>query len=274
MGQLIEGFAAIAETAAGRVGVTVQLLETGESVSFHGADRFPMQSVYKLPIAMAVLSQIEAGNLHLDQPVRVEPAEFLSERQHSPIRDRHPRGVELTVDELLRFMVQESDGTACDVLLRLVGGPDVVAAYLQELGLNDVMVATTEREMGADEQVQYRNWSTPDGMVAFLRALHEGRGLSADHRVRLLQWMTDTTTGPGRLKGRLPAGTVVAHKTGSSRTFDGLTRTTNDAGLITLPDGRHLAVAAFVSDSRADDATRDRVIANLAHTAWNHWVGD
>lgn len=268
--RLREQIDAISVSAQARVGVAFEVLETGERRGWLGDETFPMQSVYKFPIAMAVLSRIDDGQLTLDQEVRVEPADYLSPLQHSPIRDRHPEGVTLSVDDLLRFMVQESDGSACDVLLGLIGGPDVASEYLRGLGVNDVIIATTEREMGADELVQYRNSATPDGIVKLLRALHEGSGLSSGSRARLLRWMIATTTGRHRLKALVPAGTVIAHKTGSSRTFDGLTRATNDAGLITLPDGRHLAIAVFVSDSRADDATRDAVIARVALAVWDH----
>lgn len=266
---LDEPINAIAASAQGRVGVAFEVMETGERHASHGDEAFPMQSVYKFPIAMAVLSRIDDGRLTLDQKVRVEPADFLTRLQHSPIRDRHPEGVTLRIEELLRLMVQESDGTACDVLLRLIDGPDSANQYLRDLGVHDVVIATTERAMGTDELVQYRNSATPDGMVRLLRALHEGRGLSPASRTRLLRWMTDTTTGRHRLKALLPTGTVIAHKTGSSRTFDGLTRATNDTGLITLPDGRHLAIAIFVSDSRADDTTRDAVIAGVARAVWD-----
>jgi beta-lactamase class A len=64
----------------------------------------------------------------------------------------------------------------------------------------------------------------------------------------------------------------VAHKTGSSETLNGLTRATNDAGVITLPNGRHLAITVFISDSTADTATREGVIARIAQAAWV-WVG-
>jgi len=109
-------------------------------------------------------------------------------------------------------------------------------------------VATTEAAMARGEQVQYRNWATPDAMVGL---------------------MTASKTGPGRIKGLLPEGTVVAHKTGSSGTVHGLTRATNDVGLVTLPDGKHLAVVVFVSDTKAGEATRDAVIAKIARAAWN-----
>jgi beta-lactamase class A len=101
-----------------------------------------------------------------------------------------------------------------------------------------------------------------------LRAVQEGRGLSASSRALLLQFMTQCATGPHRLKGLLPADTQVAHKTGTSGTVAGVTAATNDVGLITLPDGRHLAIAVFVSDSPADETTREAVIAKMSLAAW------
>lgn len=83
--------------------------------------------------------------------------------------------------------------------------------------------------------------------------------------------MTETPTGLNRIKGLLPAGTVVAHTTGTSRTVDGVTAATNDVGLVTLPNGQHLAIAVFVSDSMADDATREEVIAKVARATWDEW---
>jgi beta-lactamase class A len=87
-----------------------------------------------------------------------------------------------------------------------------------------------------------------------------------------MQWMTETETAPHRLKGVLPAGTVVAHKTSSSLTSSGFTAATNDIGIITLPDGRHIAIAVFVSDSNAAAPTREAAIAQIANAAWDHWM--
>lgn len=111
--------------------------------------------------------------------------------------------------------------------------------------------------------------ATPDAMAGLLRDLQKGKGLSASSRCLLLGLMTTSKTGTDRIKGLLPKGTVVAHKTGSSGTVNGLTRATNDAGLVTLPDGRHLAIVVFVSDTRVDETTRDTVIAKIARGAWD-----
>jgi len=261
----------IASAAQGHVGVSALVLETGESVSLNPRDHFPMQSVYKLPISMAVMKQVDAGKLKLDQRVRVTKSDFVSSGQHSPIRDQHPNGVELTVTELLRFAIAESDGTASDVLMKLAGGPAAISLYLSDLKINDLVVLNTEKELGQDHTVQYRNWSTPEGAVALLRALHEHRRLSETSQALLLKLMIESTPGANRLKGLLPAGTVVAHKTGTSGTDNGVTAATNDIGIINLPNERHLVIVVFVSDSPASAETREAVIAKVARAVWDKW---
>ncbi len=248
--------------------MTATVLETGESVSLDGNQRFPMQSVYKFPIAMAVLAQVDQGKLKLDQKIRIEASDVV---QGSRILDKKSQGMELTLAELLKYMVSESDNTASDVLLRLVGGPKIVTQYLRSLGVNDIVVANTEKELGQDPAVQYRNYATPNAAVVLLRAFDEGKGLSKSSQAILRQLMTETSTGLKRIKGLLPDGTVVAHKTGTSSTVNGVTAATNDVGLVTLPNGRHLAIAIFVSNSKANDALREEVIAKVTKAAWDEW---
>jgi beta-lactamase class A len=258
----------IASAAKGRVGVAAEVLETGESVSLNPHEHFPMQSVYKLPIGMAVLAQVDSGKLDLEQRVRVEKSDFVHSGQHSPIRDKNPKGVELSLRELLRYAVSESDGTASDVLLRLVG-VDAVRKYLSNQGIAEMIVANSEKEIGQDWQTQYRNWASPAGSLQLLRHLHEESGISEQSQLLLYKFMTETPTFPTRLKGLLPKTAVVAHKTGSSGTNNGITAATNDIGIITLPNGHHLAIAVYVSDSPADLATREKVIAQITKAIWD-----
>jgi beta-lactamase class A len=261
----------IAAEAKGRVGVWARVLETGEEAGLSGRDHFPMQSVYKLPIALAVLRLVDEGKLKLDQKVRVEKSDFVREGQYSPVRDKNPKGAQLTVAELLRYAVSESDGTASDVLMNLAGGAQGVSAFLNEIKVTEINVVNSEKEIGRDWQTQYENWATPVAAVELLAALNERRGLSADSQSLAFKLLTESIPGAKRLKGQLPAGTVVAHKTGTGGTRDGITSATNDIGIITLPDGRHLAVAVFVSDSPADEATREAVIAKVAKAVWDKW---
>lgn len=266
---LRRAIAAIAARADGRLGVGVELLETGERLLLASHGRFPMQSVYKLPLAVATLAAVDRGTLRLEQPVVVTPADYVGPGQRSPLRDAHPTGTTTTVGALLALSTAESDGSACDVLFRLLGGPPAVQRYLVRHGLHGIMVRSTERAIGATQREQYLNWASPTGALALLRAVHAGRLLSDTAQARLLRLLVETPTGPRRLKGQLPPGTVVAHKTGTSGTVAGRTAATNDIGIVTLPDGRHLAVAVFLSDSRLNEAAREAVIAGVARAAWD-----
>src|ERR1700687_2965995 len=115
-------FEKIAPAAKGRVGVATQLIESGETASLHGDEHFPMHSVYKLPISMAVLQRVDRGELKLDQKVEIEPSDFVRKGMYSPVRDKYPDGTELTITELLRYTICESDGSTSDVLMKLIGG--------------------------------------------------------------------------------------------------------------------------------------------------------
>jgi beta-lactamase class A len=102
-------------------------------------------------------------------------------------------------------------------------------------------------------------------MLHLLEGVYKGASLSASSNAFLLKLLTETSTGPKRIKGLLPAATVVAHKTGSSDSnAKGVTAATNDVGIITLPDGRHVALAVFVSDSLETPDDNERIIAWVA----------
>jgi len=108
-------FEKIAPAAKGRVGVAAQLLESGETASLHGDEHFPMHSVYKLPISMAVLQRVDRGELKLDQLVRVEPSDFVRKGMYSPVRDKYPDGTELSIAEMPNEFVNSL--CCCSLLL-------------------------------------------------------------------------------------------------------------------------------------------------------------
>jgi beta-lactamase class A len=259
----------LAAPAKGRVGAAAMLLETGDTVDLHGSKHFPMQSVYKLPIVMAVLSRIDSGQLTLDQEVRISPTDLVPPNIHSPIRDRNPNGnFEMTVRELAHAAIVQSDGTASDVLLRMVK-PRQVRKFLHNIGVKGIKVENTEKEMAVDNKVQYENWATPLGAVTLLQKLQAGEGLSFSSRDLLLSWMIEARSGSQRIRALLPRDVRVADKTGTSGTERGIASATNDIGLIQLPGGKHLAVSVFVSDSPADENVREAVIAQIARAAWD-----
>ncbi len=230
-----------------------------------------MQSVYKLPIVIAVLHRVEQGRLTLAQPVTVNEDDLIPAAGHSPLRDKHPRGGEFNVEDLLRRAIVDSDGSASDVLLKLLGGPREVRKYLKSEKISGIRVQHTEAQLVENTHLQYSDSAKPDAMVDFLARLQQGKLLNPQNTSLLLGWMHETETGKDRIRAKLPPGTV-ADKTGGSGTKGGLAPATNDVALITLPNGNHAALAVFVSESRADAATRNSVIADIAQNVWSCWA--
>jgi beta-lactamase class A len=299
---LERAIARLAGLSGGTLGVTAVHVETGRRVSFNGTERFPMASVYKFPIALRLLQRVERGEVKLDDTVKLGETDFRV--GHSPIAEMaNNTPVTFTVGRLLELMLGESDNTASDAMLRLAGGPAAVTARLRELGVNDIDVSRPEGQLIMDHRgvreyppegqwtlamferlnrnisdaereaaarryaADPRDTSTPDAMVALLIKLHRREVLTPPNVERVLSIMTETTTGPARLKGLLPAGTVVAHKTGS------MGGTTNDVGLITLPAGAgHVAIAVFVKASAKEQPERERAIAEVARTIYDYFV--
>ena len=291
--------AEIASQSQGRVGVSAVLLETGDTAELNGDAQFPMQSVYKLPIAMAVLYASSVGKLSLNQQISVRPADFVRTGVRSPLRNQFPQGGVFTIRELLAQAISESDGTANDILLEQAGGPAGVMDYLQKVGVGEMFVKDSEKDIFKDWDTQYRNSASPRATVELLRALNFGTGIAPDPREELLYRLK--TSGPGyrRIKHLLPKDVEIAHKTGTggtkpvdlpdaniatntprvkpSPTPSGspqiMSSSTNDVGIIYLPNGKHILIAVYVADSTAPAFIREGTIAQIAKAVWDRWSG-
>jgi beta-lactamase class A len=259
----------IAVEARGKVSVACSLPSSALNCDLNPKAQPPMQSVFKLPLALTVLNQIERGTFSLDQPVRFLPQDRILPHVYSPLQDLYPSaGVGVPMRELLRLTVSLSDNVAADILLRLLGGPKVVNKYMAALRISGFHLQDNEAALHREVSVQYRNWFEPAGAVQLLRRISDNSPLTLEHTDMLLGWMTPVLRTK-RLEGDLPAGTHVAHKSGTSDVDDGIAHATNDIGLIPLPDGRRTAIAVFVTDSKADEATREKVIARIARAVYD-----
>jgi beta-lactamase class A len=259
---------AVAQEAQGTVSTSCWLAGSDLNCDLKPHGHPPMQSVFKLPLAIAVLHQVEQGKFTLDQPVPFLPSDRILPHAYSPLQDKYPQAnVDVPLRELLRLSVSLSDNVAADILLRIAGGPVVVNRYIASLGIRGFHLVDNENALHHQRDLQYRNWFEPAGAVQLLRMLGERSPLNAADSSLLFEIMT-APAEKTRLGADLPAGTPVAHKTGTSDVDNGLAHATNDIGLITLPDGRKLAIAIFVTDSRADEATRSRLMAEIGKAAY------
>ncbi|HVS94144.1 MAG TPA: class A beta-lactamase, subclass A2 [Mucilaginibacter sp.] len=268
---LLNQIKGISTEAKGIVGVSILNIETGDTINYNAHSRLVMHSVFKFPIALAVLNLLDKGKYKLNEKMKVRKSD-MRPNTWSPLRDKYPDGADITLAGILGYMVSQSDNTACDYLLKKIGGPQVVEDYIHSLGVKGIAIKASEADMASAWEVQYTNWAKPADLVKLLDLFYNGKILSKASNDFLYKIMTETTTGPNRIRGLLPKDAVVAHKTGTSPTNDAkLTPATNDIGIITLPNGKHLAVAIMVCNSTADEAARDGVIAKIAKAAWDYY---
>ena len=268
---LVDAFLNIISKYKANVGISVISIEDGSTTSIGNNRHYPMQSVYKLPLAMAVLKKVDEGKLKLDQMVFVKKSEL--HNTWSPLKDKYPEGnVNISIAELLSYTISRSDNNTCDILFKLVGGPKAVNDYIHSIGIKHIAITATEYQMSKKWTIQYQNNTTPYAMAELLAGWYQNKFLSDSSTQFLNRIMVENFTSAKRLKGLLPDSIVVAHKTGTSGTNDkGISAGTNDVGIISLPNGKHLAIAVFVSDSTENHDTNESIIAQIALAAYRFY---
>ena len=192
----------------------------------------------------------------------------------SPIKAAYPDGTVLTIEQILKYTVADSDNIGCDILLRLIGGTMSVQKFLDTHGFTGISIGATEQEMHDDPDKQYLNSSSPGAMNKLLSAAYTNTGalLSRESHEWIWKTLQEATTGGTRIKGLLPKTAIVAHKTGTSGIADGVIAAVNDVGVLILPDGNILYLSVFVADSRETPAETEKIIAEIAKAVWDHYT--
>lgn len=254
-----------AETGGLVAGVSYVHLESGRAASWRGAETFQMASVFKLPVAIAVLDGVEKGTLRFDREVEVKESDRM---EVGPIYDAWKPGMRVTVARMVDVMLVDSDNTAADLLIRLLGGPAAVERTLLAKGVPGVRVSLDERGLGAAMKKNLdaiergaQNGTSPDAMAGLLVRLFRGELLSRVSTDRILDSMRRCATSGRRFRAGLPRGAEVFDKTGTMRL------SSNDVGILTLPDGSHAVLAVFTRGGAGAEA-REKAIASIAKAAW------
>lgn len=271
--QLREELRGYAEACDALIGVAVVTAD-GDTVSLNGDRPFPMMSVYKFPIALAVVDQQARLGRGLGDTVTVAGIS-LHRDTYSPMLEVYGDAdtVRVTVRELLSYALRESDNNASDILFDMCGGSDPVAACISRRGIGGMEIRWSEAQMHADTARCHGNASTPMAMARMFGSFYEN---GCDTVGREIQTMLETClTGADRLAAPVvSAGGVIGHKTGTGdMTADGKISALNDAGYVVTSDGRGYAVAVFVENSSYDMARTSAIISDISAMVLNA-VGD
>ena len=242
--QLVEQrLAAMAAENPGEYGIAAMDLATGRSIAFNGHEAFPMASTMKIAVAAAYLADVDAGRRTLDDAIG-----------------------DTTAGKLMDAMITRSDNRATDLLIQQLGGPAMIDQWLRLHGLTGIRVDRTIAQLlSAKRDLRdVRDSSTPAAMLGLLRVIDSGPALTAQSRATLLDMMRRCRTGSNRIRGILPPGARVEHKTGT------LSNYTSDVGYLTTPTGRRIAVAFF---GRGGE-NRPGVIATAARMIYDAFDAD
>jgi beta-lactamase class A len=303
---LLQQWQAIARQTDGTVGAAALHIATRKLVAMNGNEPFPLASVCKIPVALHILALVDERKFSIDQKIEVLQRDVWPGVGN--IATRWPAQREFPIGELIASMISTSDNTAVEALYRIGGGASAVGARLHQWKVDGVRIDRTERECtldlnGVEHYPPPEHWTdaelnasiskvptadryqaalrflrdprdkaTPTATAYLLSRIFRGELLSPTSTTFLINSLKATTTFPTRLKGALPISTVVAHKTGSFGTMNGLNIATNDSGVLFLPDGNELALSVYMKASTRKDATRDQVIARIAKTAFDAWT--
>lgn len=254
------------------VAVSVLDFEKNNSVHINGNKKLPMLSVFKFHIALAVLNEVDQGKLSLDKNIFIKKSDLL-ENTWSPIRERFPDGnIEMTLGELIKYTVAESDNNGCDILLRLIGGTETVQKFINSKGIRNFTIKVNEEQMHKGFEFMYLNLTTTNSANQLLQDFFNKKIVSKTSTDFLMTTLLETSTGRNKIVAQLPENIPVAHKTGSSgKNEKGLTIAENDIGIVTLPDGRHYAISIFVSDSMESEATNTKMIADISKIVFDYF---
>ena len=292
----------VAHATDGVAGVSAVHIESGASVSVRGSEAFPMASAFKLPVAVQIMSLVDEGKLSLDKMVTLTPADLHPGSGELSELFFHP-GVSLSIANLMELALAISDNSAADLMLKEAGGPAAVTARMRALGINGIRVDRSTALLISDWQgaknippetqwnrdlwdqlynavpqaehmrARRAEWSdprdtaTPDDMTRLLVRLWKREILTPESANTLLDIMDRCQTGKARIKGLLPAGTDVAHKTG---TLGGVA---NDVGIVTLPgDAGHVVLSVFTKGWNKPEDTAERAIAEISRTIYDYFV--
>ncbi len=252
--------------------VGVAVLYKDDAVTVNNDDQYPLMSVFKFHIALAVLEKMEQEGIPLTAVVTLRPSD-IDTKTWSPMYKKYKsRKITLSYGDLINYMVSQSDNNACNRLIYFVGGIQNVNAFIKDLGIDQIQLIETEKSMEQDIRKSYNNWSTPLSVAQLLRKVYTEKVLSDKHFAFLEKAMLASASGKDKFRAGLPKEIEVGHKTGMSyRTPEGVRMCDADVGVIYMPEGEKCYLAVLVKDSKESDAVNVKIMTDIANKVYSHY---
>ena len=234
---------------------------TGRTVGYRENDVFATCSTFKAYVAAQILQQDQRGDLRLTEEVYIDPALFVPVA--SPVTKPNLGGW-MPFSDLCAAAVRQSDNTATNLMLEVLGGPSSVTEFARSVGDDRTQMVRWEPELNSAIPGDPRDTTSPLAMSTGFSNMLTGDVLDEPHRAQLWEWMSTITTGDKRIRAGLPAGWGIADKTGS-----GDFGSTNDLGVAYGPGGERLQLGVMARTRSDDPATpyNDAIVADVTRVA-------
>ncbi|HEX8226071.1 MAG TPA: class A beta-lactamase [Allosphingosinicella sp.] len=233
----------------GRLGVAAIDTGSGRELRFDADSRYAMASTFKLPLAGFVLALADRGELSLEEKLPFPPGKPLD---NSPVVERYWDEGGLSVVRLCSAIVELSDNSAANMLLRRTGGPEALTRFIRACGDPVTRLDRYEMELNSNLPGDPRDTTSPAAMAGLARTLVLGDTLAEQSRRHLSTWLQKSVPGPDRLKAGLPAPPwLVGHKTGT-----GANGAVNDVAIAWRSGKAPVVIASYQSGGTAERPAR------------------
>lgn len=251
-------FAALESTHDARLGLSVLDTGTDRVVAYREHERFPMASTFKGLACGALLQAHPLATGYFEQVIRYTAADIVV---NSPETEQHI-DTGMTVTALCDAAITQSDNTAGNLLLRLLGGPEGFTAFLRTLGDQVSRLDRWEPELNTAVPGDERDTTTAAALAADYRALVVGTALAEPERAQLAAWLKASRTGAKRIKAGLPADWTVGDKTGTPAYGSAL-----DVAVAWPPGRAPLVLAVLTTRTEKDADPVNELVAEATKTA-------
>lgn len=243
-----------------------------ESLIVVNNKKYPLLSVFKYFVAIKVLRNIDQKHISLDSKITIYK-NMIDKNTYSPmIKKYNNYPFDITLAQLLEYMISQSDNNACDMLIQYLGGIKEVEKFIQELGYKDIKIKANEKDMNKNIYNQYLNLAYPKDVVLLMKAVKENNILSKPSLAFLENIMLKTSTGQNKIKAGLPQNVHLYHKTGSgSRTSKGIKIADNDAGYVILANGDLYYIVIMIKDSPLNDNENAKIISDISKIIYQYF---
>ena len=253
------------------IGIAV-IIDGKDTVTVNNDIHYPLMSVFKFHQALALADYMGKQKQSLETRLPIKKSD-LKPDTYSPLRDKYPQGgTEMSIADLLRYTLQQSDNNACDILFNYQGGPDAVNKYIHSLGIRECAIVGTETAMHEDLNLCYENWTTPLAAAELVEIFRKKPLFPKVYKDFIFQTMVECQTGQDRLVAPLLDKKVtVGHKTGTGAlNAKGQQIGCNDIGFVLLPGGRTYSIAVFVKDSEENNQANSKIIADISRIVYEY----